>query len=257
MTLLDDLCRDLRDESDELSALLAGLDETGWETMTAAEPWRVKDQLSHLAWNDDATVRALTRPDEFLAAKPDGMEAIQQMVDQVIVDYAHRSGAEMLAWFGKARGGLLDAFAGRNPKDRMPWYGPEMSLVSKLTARFMETWAHGFDVFGALGLQKPQTDRARHVVFLGLQALPNAYAAHGRALPDRPVRLEVTAPSGELWSMGHPDATDVVRGSAFDLALVVTQRLGATDADLRADGPIATEWLQIAQAFAGPPGAGR
>ena len=63
--------------------------------------------------------------------------------------------------------------------------------------------------------------------------------------------------SGELWRMGPADADDVVRGSAFDLALVVTQRLNPADADLQADGGIAEEWLQIAQAFAGPPGAGR
>lgn len=257
MSLLDDLCRDLRDESDELLRVLADLDEPGWETMTASEPWRVKDQISHLAWNDDATVRALTKPQEFLAARPDGMEAIQAMVDQVIVDCRHLAGDELLAWFGDARDTMLDTFSGRNPKDRMPWYGPEMSLASKLTARFMETWAHGFDVFDALGIEKPLTDRARHVVFLGLQALPNAYAAQGRDLPDRPVRVEVTSPSGELWVMGSAEATDVVRGSAFDLALVVTQRLDAGDADLQSEGEIAAEWLQIAQAFAGPPGAGR
>lgn len=257
MSLLDDLCRDLRDESDELLDLLSPLDETSWQTMTAATPWRVKDQISHLAWNDDATVRALTDPEAFLAAKPDGMEAIQTMVDQVIVDYKHLAGDEMLSWFQTARQNLIDAFLGRNPKDRMPWYGPEMSLASKLTARFMETWAHGFDVFDALGAQKPPTDRARHVVFLGLQALPNAYSAQGRDLPDRPVRLEVTAPSGELWKMGPAEAVDVVRGSAFDLALVVTQRLSPSAANLETEGAIAAEWLNIAQAFAGPPGAGR
>ena len=257
MSLIDDLCADLQAEGDELAGVLAGLDEAGWDTMTAAEPWRVKDQISHLAWNDDATVRALTQPDKFLADKPDGMEAIQSMVDQVIIDYHHLPGDEMLHWFRDARQSLINAFAGRNPKDRMPWYGPEMSLASKLTARFMETWAHGYDVFDALGLDKPPTDRVRHVVFLGLQALPNAYMAQGRELPDRPVRLEVTSPTGELWQMGAADAVDVVRGSAFDLGLVVTQRLNAADADLQPEGSVATDWLQIAQAFAGPPGAGR
>jgi uncharacterized protein (TIGR03084 family) len=257
MTLLDDLCADLRAEGDELANVLAGLDEAGWDTMTASEPWLVKDQISHLAWNDDATVRALTMPDEFLATKPDGPAAIQAMVDQVIVDYHHLTGIEMLTWFREARGSLIDAFVGRDPKERMPWYGPEMSLASKLTARFMETWAHGFDVLDALGMDKPQTDRARHVVFLGLQALPNAYSAQGLELPARPVRLEVTSPSGDVWRMGPIDAAEVVRGSAFDLALVVTQRLNVADADLQTQGAIATEWLQIAQAFAGPPGAGR
>lgn len=253
---MTDLCADLRDESDELLAMLDPLSEEQWGLPTPAVGWQIRDQVSHLAWNDDATVQAMTDPDGFLARRPPP-EAIQQMVDGVITEHHHRDGADLLAWFRRARSALIETASDLDPRMRIPWFGPPMSVASKVSARFMETWAHGQDVADALGITRVPTDRVRHVVFLGLRALPNAFAAHGRPLPDSAVRLEVRAPSGDVWRMGPPDATDVVRGSAVDLAFVVTQRRHPDDTDLRAHGAVAQEWLTIAQAFAGPPGTGR
>ncbi len=139
----------------------------------------------------------------------------------------------------------------------MPWYGPDMSVMSKLSARFMETWAHGYDICEAVGVTPEPTDRIRHVVFLGLQAIPNSFTANSLVIPSEPVRLSVTSPGGEVWEMGKPDATNVVSGSAWDLALLVTQRINLANTDLIGSGAIADEWLHIAQAFAGPPGSGR
>ncbi len=46
-------------------------------------------------------------------------------------------------------------------------------------------------------------------------------------------------------------------GPAYDFCLLVTQRVNRADTDLVAVGADAEHWLGIAQAFAGPPGAGR
>ena len=46
-------------------------------------------------------------------------------------------------------------------------------------------------------------------------------------------------------------------GSAYDFCLLVTQRVHRDDLDLVATGDDADHWLDIAQAFAGPPGDGR
>ena len=255
--LLDVLCADLAAEGDDVLALLEALDEPAWSTPTGCAGWDLRDQVSHLAWNDDAAVLAVTEPGRFRRGRHDSPDAVQAMVDGVITDNHHRSGTDLLGWFRTARRGLLDAVAGRDPKLRVPWYGPDMSLASMVTARFMETWAHGLDIAEAMDQPRGATDRVRHVVFLGLQALPNSFAANGRPIPDRPVRVEVRAPSGVLWCFGPEGAADVVRGEAQDLALVVTQRRHLDDADLQAEGPVAGEWLAIAQAFAGPPGTGR
>ena len=58
------------------------------------------------------------------------------------------------------------------------------------------------------------------------------------------------------WTWGDPRATERVEGDALDFALVVTQRRHLDDTDLRITGPVATQWMAIAQAFAGPPGEG-
>jgi hypothetical protein len=48
-----------------------------------------------------------------------------------------------------------------------------------------------------------------------------------------------------------------VAGSALEFCLLVTQRRHRDDLALAAEGAAADTWLDIAQAFAGPPGNGR
>ena len=121
----------------------------------------------------------------------------------------------------------------------------------------METWAHGWDVIGALGRRYEPTDRLRHVVFLGLQALPNAFVTHGRTVPKDAIRVDVSLPGGARLQLGPQDARNVVEGSGYELALVATQRRHVGDTSLQATGVVAQEWLEVAQAFAGPPGTKR
>ena len=61
------------------------------------------------------------------------------------------------------------------------------------------------------------------------------------------------------WSgaTGRGDAGGSVSGPALDFCLVVTQRRNLADTDLVIRGDAAKEWMEIAQAFAGPPGPGR
>ena len=65
-----------------------------------------------------------------------------------------------------------------------------------------------------------------------------------------------SAPSDETWA-GDAELPDRVVGDALDFCLVVTQRRHVADTALSVEGPLATEWIAIAQAFAGPPGHGR
>ncbi len=132
-----------------------------------------------------------------------------------------------------------------------------MKPASMATARLMETWAHGQDVADALGVTREPTARLRHIAHLGLRTLGFAFTVHGLPAPERPVRLELTAPDGGAWAFGPADAQDVVTGPALDFCLLVTQRRHRDDLALTATGPVATAWLPIAQAFAGAPGNGR
>jgi uncharacterized protein (TIGR03084 family) len=126
-----------------------------------------------------------------------------------------------------------------------------------LTARLMETWAHGYDIADAVGAKVPATDRLRHVAHIGVGARRFAFAANKREMPEGDVFVELLAPSGDVWTWGDSFAENSVKGNALDFCLAVTQRRHLDDCDLNVQGSLAAEWMSIAQAFAGAPGVGR
>ena len=113
------------------------------------------------------------------------------------------------------------------------------------------------DIADALGVTREPTGRLRHVAHIGVGARGYSYAVHGQTPPGIPVRVELTAPDGSLWTWGPEDAGDRITGPALDFCLLVTQRRHRDDLALAIEGPAAAEWMAIAQAFAGPPGEGR
>jgi uncharacterized protein (TIGR03084 family) len=244
-------------EHDALAAILVDIPPEGWERPTPAAGWSVRDQLSHLAYFDGAARLSIAEPDAFRAARAEAVADIEKFVDATLAYGRGITGAELLDRFTTERRRLVEAALAAPEGVRVPWYGPDMAVASSITARIMETWAHGQDVADALGVVRVPTDRLRHVAFIGVRTVANSYQAHGLAVPDVPVRVELGAPSGETWPFGPDDAADVVRGPALDFCLAVTQRRHIDDLDLDVEGPVATEWLSIAQAFAGPPGSGR
>jgi uncharacterized protein (TIGR03084 family) len=250
------LIEDLLAETRVLTAMLAA-EGTGWDTPTPAEGWLVRDQVSHLAYFDEAATEAVTDPGRFRAGREEALSDVEEFTARVVARYRVLSGAELLAWWQGARAAMVDAMGGLDPSTRVPWYGPDMSVASALTARIMETWAHGQDIADALGARRPPTSALRQVAHIGVRTLPNSYLARGATPPETPVRVELTGPAGDGWVWGPPDAADVVRGPALDFCLVVTQRRHLDDTAVEVRGPVAAEWMSIAQAFAGPPGAGR
>jgi uncharacterized protein (TIGR03084 family) len=178
-------------------------------------------------------------------------------VDAGAREVARLTPQALLARWGTARDGLVAALRGFPAGEKMPWFGPPMSPASMATARFMETWAHSLDVYEALGIEPEVTDRIRHVAHLGVRTRDFAFSVHGLEAPAEEFRIELTAPSGELWTWGSEDATQRVTGSAYDFCLLATQRVHRDDTSLVSVGADADQWLNIAQCFAGPPGEGR
>jgi uncharacterized protein (TIGR03084 family) len=256
------LVADLAAESADLTGMLAPLSAADWERPTPAAGWAIRDQVSHLAFFDEQATLAAMDPDRFAAAvadlEPGDPEAADSDFAGLVAErYRHLSGPELLAWLTTARREYLGIFATLDPASRLPWFGPEMSAASSVTARLMETWAHGQDIADALRITRRATKRLRHVAHLGVATLRFSFTAHGRPAPDEPVRVELTGPDGSAWAWGPPDAGNVVRGPALDFCLLVTQRRHRLDTGLRAQGEVADAWLDLAQAFAGPPGPGR
>lgn len=248
---------DLTDQWDALDAVVADLADADWDRPTPAEDWAVRDQIAHLAHYDERAATAVTDPDAFgaevatLLADPDALR------DWDVAQGRSESPAELLARWRSGREHLHTVLAPLDPATRVVWYGPAMSAKSFATARLMETWAHGVDVTDTFGIAPEATDRLRHVAHIAVRAVPWSFTVHGLDVPDAPIRFELDAPSGDRWTWGPDDASDVVRGTALDLCLVAVQRRNPADVGLDVTGETARAWLEIAQAYAGPPGKGR
>jgi len=251
------LIEDLAAETAALREILDSLADADWQLPTPARGWTIADQVSHLAYFDEIAVTSATDPEAF-AAELTRLNASGGVdPDSVAAQYRELTPAQLRDWFGRARAELLSVFAGLDPAARVPWFGLPMSVASALTARLMETWAHGQDIADTVGACSAATHRLRHVAHIGVGARAFSYMARRLPVPAEPVRVELTAPSGEVWTWGPADAADRVTGPALDFCLLVTQRRHRADTAVRAEGAAAEHWLTIAQAFAGPPGAGR
>lgn len=251
------LLDDFEAECDDVGRVLSSVDPGAWTLPTPADRWTIRDQVSHLSLSDAAGVLAATRPDEFAS----GAKALLARIT------AERPGeprgaddpagaGDLAAEWRTHRVELIEALRALPPDTRLPWFGPPMSVRSFVTARLMETWAHGLDIAEALahaGLAEvpAPTDRLRHVCHLGVLTRGWSYTVRGLDAPTTPVHVDLVLPSGTPWTAGDPDASDTVTGAALDFCLVVAQRRNVADTALSVRGSDAGAWLAIAQCFAG------
>jgi uncharacterized protein (TIGR03084 family) len=250
------LLTDLEAEQADLRALLRGIDDTAWHAQTPSPGWTVLHQVRHLAHGEELGRVAATD----LAAFEIELERL--LADLGAVERATTAPAAddppeaALARWCTAADGLRAAIAARPTDTPITWVTGPMSRASFVTARVMETFAHGHDIAAALGAEQPATDRLRHVAHLGVATRGFSFANRGLEPPTIAVRVELTGPTGDLWTWGPEDAGQRVCGPALDFCLLVTRRRHRDDTDLRASGPDAEHWLAIAQCFAGPPSEG-
>jgi uncharacterized protein (TIGR03084 family) len=113
-----------------------------------------------------------------------------------------------------------------------------------------------------MGVRREPTERLRHVAHLGVRARRFSYLVRGHDVPPGRIDVDLRSPAGEwwTWTTGASDdheSVSTVEGSALDFCLVVTQRRNVADTGLLISGETATDWMSVAQAFAGPPGPGR
>ncbi|OBH04502.1 TIGR03084 family protein [Mycobacterium sp. E2699] len=257
MTAAEPMVADLRAESDDLDALVAPLPAGRWADPTPAPGWTIAHQIGHLLWTDRVALTAVTDEAEFAEVLKDAQKDPTGFVDAGAEELAAVAPAELLADWRATRTRLHEALLGVPDGRKLPWFGPPMSAASMATARLMETWAHGLDVADALGVKRPATERLRSIAHIGVRTRDYAFVINNLAPPTDPFLVELRGPGGDTWSWGPADAGQRVTGSAEDFCFLVTQRRPLGVLDITAHGADAQRWLEIAQAFAGPPGSGR
>lgn len=237
----------------ESEALNAALDHvTDWNAPTQFKGWTINDVMVHLHYWNIMADRSATDPDAFMAMMGKVMKSIGSGGLRPVenAEIPVRGAALRADWIANARD-MAARWAGFDPKMRVKWAGPDMSARSSITARQMETWAHGMEVFDCLGLARADTDRIRNVVVLGVNTFGWSHKVQGLKVPATMPRLRLTAPSGAVWEWG--EGVDLIEGPAVDFAAVVTQTRAFADTALRVTGDDARRWMETAQCFAGPP----
>ena len=256
MTTLGEVVSDLREETAVLDAVLASLDDEGWHRETPAVGWDTRDTVGHLADTDDIMYDSVTGSGRDLltaAREATGIEPSPTSVDDFTAWQIERvrrmPWRDVYTWWHRSTARLHDLLEGLDTARRYPWGGNQISPLSLASARLMETWAHSLDVHAAAGVPCTDTDRLRHVARLGLRALPYAFALEGLPAPG-PVRLELTSPGGDTWTLGPDDAPTVVRGAAGDWCRVVARRdRDGAAGRLRGEGPDAANAIAHGRAF--------
>jgi uncharacterized protein (TIGR03084 family) len=256
MSALNSVLADLHDESEDLDRLVAPL--ANWQTLTPAPGWTIAHQIAHLAWTDEVSLDAVSDQDKFNARLSEALADPGGYVDAAAnaLSEAHTPGELLVTW-RRGRAALAAALAEVPDGTKIPWYGTRMSATSMATARLMETWAHGQDVADALQISREPSARLKHIAFLAVRTRDWAYGVRELPAPDEEFFVELGAPDGSVWTFGPSDASNRVAGPALDFCLLAVQRRNRADLSLIATGPHADQWLDIAQAFAGPPGQGR
>lgn len=240
-----------------LCSLAQSLTVEEWNTPSPAPGWDVRDQFAHLARFDGVAANALTEPQSFAQIRDALLAESDDVAEMVAQRDRSFAPASVLQNLVEEDQRLIAALRHADWDARVPWFGPPMSVPSCATARLMEKFAHGQDIADALGVPQPAMAGLRHIAHLGVRTFGVGFVARGLPVPTDPVRVVLSVPGDVDQIAGPPEALNTISGSQLDFCLVVTQRRHHLDTDLRAVGTTAHAWLETAQAFAGPPGAGR
>ena len=245
---------DFRDECNAVYSILENLKEQDYEMPTQFKGWTFNNVIGHLhVWNYAADI-SLKDGDEWknfansaLQALGNGssMNEFEQTITKGI------QGPELLSMWKEYYTDMTERFAVADPKKRVKWMGPDMSVRSSISARHMETWAHAQELYDSLGLDRINEDRIKNIVIIGNNTFKWCFTVHKKTLPSIRPYLKLTSPSGEIWEYNEISEEHKIEGLAEEFCQVVTQVRNIKDVNLKLTGDIAKEWMSVAQCFAG------
>jgi uncharacterized protein (TIGR03084 family) len=256
------ICLDLLAEYDELNAVLSTLTEQQWQQKSLFKDWSIYDHVEHLHFFDLQGLNAIQQPKTFehYVAQFKEKTKVQSFVEIARDHIGLQSHQQLLSKWSSTYIELIQCLQTFSTEQKLPWFGPPMSALSFISARLMETWAHGQSILDTLNISRVETERLYYIAELGVKTF--SWSFKGKNLPVPVIKpfVELTSPNGDIWQWNDPQSTSKVSGSALGFCQVVTQTRNAADTDLVINGKYAKQWLEVAQCFAGkpsvPPAAG-
>jgi len=247
---------DFRDESDALLALLDTLDAPDWTRETQFKHWTPNDIVAHLHMGNYAADLSLKGGDEFTAFGRRLAELGRNTSRHLHTTHAWLGGIknrDLLFQWREFYREMAERFVTAEPKKRVKWFGPDMSVLSSISARLMETWAHGQALYDLFGKTRIDTDRIKNIAIIGLNTFGWTFANRGIESPGVQPNVRLTAPSGAKWEWPQANSDNLIEGTAVEFCQVVAQTRNIADTSLKVTGKTASAWMAIAQCFAGPP----
>ena len=245
---------DFCDESNAIYELLSNIDNDQFNKSTLFKGWTFNNVIGHLhVWNYAADI-SLKDGEEWKefsnnVLKAFGSGATFSQFEETIIKGA--KGKELLNIWKDYYSDMTERFAAADPKKRVKWMGPDMSVRSSISARHMETWAHAQAIYDALGVDRINEDRIKNIVIIGNNTFKYCFTINKKNLPSETPYLKLTSPSGNIWEFNNQQNENRIEGLAEEFCQVVTQVRNIDDVDLKVNGDIAKEWMSIAQCFAG------
>jgi len=247
---------DLQTECDALYELLSSLSDEDFERKTLFKDWTVNTVLQHLHFFNRAAHISLNDKDGIVAILA-GLRASAEKGEDMVAHTDRKldgiGGRALLKLWHDYYTAMIPDYEDVDPKMRVPWAGPDMSVRSSVTARLMETWSHAQALYDLLGVVRQDGDHIKNVVVIGNNTFGWTFINRGEEVPEDKPFLKLTAPSGEVWEFNEPSDSNYIEGAATEFSQVVTQCRNIGDTQLKVVGETATKWMAVAQCFAGVP----
>ncbi len=199
--MIDDLLAEYR----ELAQLCESLKPADWQRRSAFYGWTAWDEIAHLCYFDEAALTSCTEPARFaheaqaLGQRTAAGEEISAIARAA---YGHLDGPALLAHWRPRFESLAMTLGAMDLKARLNWYGPPMSARSFISARLMETWAHGQDVWDLMRQRRPGNARLKHIAHLGVSTFGWSFVNRGLPVPEAAPCVRLTAPATAASTVG-------------------------------------------------------
>ena len=237
---------DLNTEYEQLDGVLASLTAEQWGRPSTASGWTVADVVLHLTQSEELAVASIAGDEALVSAERAGK--VDSWADQFVAAQRGIAPGELLARWRAAAFSVPAALRAVPKGTRLRWITNSISPAALATTRLAEHWTHAHDITDALGIPYPDTARLRHIAWLGHRTLPYAFAVEN--IEGGPVYCELTAPDGQRWRFGDPDAPSTITGPAGEFCRVGARRLAPAASTLKATGPHGPQALAVLRNYA-------
>ncbi|MDP6317762.1 MAG: maleylpyruvate isomerase family mycothiol-dependent enzyme, partial [Pseudomonadales bacterium] len=164
---------------------LSKIESDDWARITPFKEYSVYDVVAHLHTTDHAATVALEQPDEFRRMVRERDPAIGITSSGAQLPDLIRGEALREKW-REDLDGLCDLLGDVDLKLRVPWFGPDMSVRMFASARQMETWSHGQDIYDLMRAPRTHTDRLKNIAQIGVRTFGWTFANRSLDVPEPP-----------------------------------------------------------------------